>query len=150
MPTILLVEDEYFIADDCASVLRNAGFDVAGPFAAPEEAAGSLSAIDGALVDINLKGVTAYPLIDELVQREIPVVIYTGYPDLPAKYDGLPRFQKPQGCESAVDYLRRAVNAAFKSRSAESACLAVRTERDRAGGAGSAQPESKAAIRSAP
>lgn len=146
MPTILLVEDEYFIADDCASVLRKAGFDVAGPFAAPEEAASSLSAIDGALVDINLRGATAYPLIDELVQREIPVVIYTGYPDLPAKYEGLPRFQKPQGCESAVDYLRRAVNAAFESHSAEH----PRGSRDRAGDAGPAQADSKAAIRSAP
>ncbi|WLA78880.1 hypothetical protein [Bradyrhizobium elkanii] len=38
MRTILIVEDEYFIADDCAALARQAGYHVVGPFASIDEA----------------------------------------------------------------------------------------------------------------
>jgi DNA-binding NtrC family response regulator len=103
MPTILVAEDEYLLADDCASLVRKAGFDVAGPFATIEEAFGALEGIQGALLDIDLGGTVVFPLIDELERRQIPVVIYTGYQRLPARYAHLPCYLKPDDSEKAVE-----------------------------------------------
>ncbi len=107
MQTILVVEDEYLLADDCASLVRKAGCNVAGPFATIEEALGVLDDIHGALLDIDLGGTAAFPLIDELVRRQIPVVIYTGYQSLPAKYAHLPCYLKPDESAKAVDRICR-------------------------------------------
>jgi DNA-binding response OmpR family regulator len=103
MQTILVVEDEYLLADDCASLVRKAGFDVGGPFATVEEAFGALDGIQGALLNIDLGGTTAFPLIDELERRQIPVVIYTGYQSLPARYAHLPFYLKPSDSAKAVE-----------------------------------------------
>ena len=45
-------------------------------------------------------------LLDELLRRKIPVVIYTGYQSVPAKYAHLPRYTKPDDCSKPVEYLR--------------------------------------------
>jgi DNA-binding response OmpR family regulator len=111
MQTILVVEDEYLLADDCASLVRKAGFDVAGPFATIEEAFGALDGIQGALLDIGLRGTAAFPLIDELERRQIPVVIYTGYQSLPAKYAHLPCYLKPDDSAKAVERIGKRVRS---------------------------------------
>jgi len=108
--TILIVEDEYFIADDCTRLLRAAGFDVVGPFRRVEEALQGLSTqVDGALLDINLDGESIYPLLDKLLLNNIPITLYTGYEvsALPLKYARLPVVTKPSGCADAIDQLRQ-------------------------------------------
>jgi DNA-binding response OmpR family regulator len=108
--TILIVEDEYFIADDCAQFVRAAGFDVAGPFGRIDEALlTQLDGIQGALLDINLAGECVYPLLDKLLSKNIPVTIYTGYEKhaLPDKYAGLPIITKPSNCKEAIARLRQ-------------------------------------------
>lgn len=109
MQTILVVEDEYFLADDCASLATKAGFNVAGPFDNIEEAFGALDRVDGALIDINLANIFAYPLLDELLRRKIPIVIYTGYQSLPPQYVHLPCYRKPDDCSKPIEHLRKAV-----------------------------------------
>ena len=107
--TIMVVEDEYFLADDCAGILKCAGFDVVGPFKSIEDArSGMTYPLDGALLDINLEGTTVYPLLDDLLERKVPVTLYTGYSRslLPAKYAHLPLVTKPQNCADAVESLR--------------------------------------------
>jgi len=69
--TILVVEDEYYLADDCAASVRRAGFSVAGPYGGIEE----IPNISGAVLDINLRGSPVYPLLDQLLARNIPVVL---------------------------------------------------------------------------
>jgi DNA-binding response OmpR family regulator len=115
MRTILVVEDEYLLADDCASLVRKAGCDVAGPFATIEEAFGALEDIQGALLDIGLGESAAFPLIDELMRREIPVVIYTGYQSLPARYAHLPCYLKPDDSAKAVEHICKSVHNATAS-----------------------------------
>jgi DNA-binding NtrC family response regulator len=106
--TILVVEDEYFLADDCALCVRKAGFDVAGPYGTLEEIP-DLSGISGAVLDINLRGSWVYPLLDRLIAMNIPVTIYTGYSALPRKYDAVSRVMKPAHCSKAVDDLCRQI-----------------------------------------
>ena len=103
--TILVVEDEYFLADDCASLMRKAGFDVAGPYGTVEEVP-ELPNISGALLDINVRGTSIFPLLDRLLATNIPVVLYTGYSDVPERYASVPRVIKPARCADAVKALR--------------------------------------------
>jgi len=109
---ILVVEDEYFLADDCASLIREAGFGIVGPLASVEEALELVSSggvFHGALLDVNLQGRAVFPLLDILVERQLPVAVYTGYPALPEKYSRLALFLKPDQARLAVKYLSQLV-----------------------------------------
>jgi hypothetical protein len=106
---ILIVEDEFFIAEDCASCAEEAGFEVAGPYFKLNDVPQELSGISGAILDLNIGGVSAYPLIDRLLERNIPVTLYTGYAarSCPEKYASLSRVLKPSSCLHAVNDIMR-------------------------------------------
>jgi DNA-binding NtrC family response regulator len=114
MHTILIVEDEYFIADDCASLARQAGYHVVGPFASIDEARLHAFGASGALIDINVNGTASYKLIDALLEMGTPVTLYTGYDasTLPEKYSQLPVVTKPRGCAEAIELLRKQMGSA--------------------------------------
>jgi DNA-binding response OmpR family regulator len=97
---ILVVEDEYFIADEMARVLVKAGIDVLGPVGSVEDAARMLAdetGIDGAILDVNLRGQLIFPVADTLTERGIPFAFATGYDEsvLPDRFAGVPRMEKP-------------------------------------------------------
>jgi DNA-binding response OmpR family regulator len=96
---ILIVEDEYYIADDMAAALRLHGAEVLGPVGTVEEAFGIVAegAFDCAILDMNLRGDMAYPLADSLTEAGIPFVIATGYnsASLPERFSDVPRVEKP-------------------------------------------------------
>ena len=97
---LLIVEDEYTIAADLARALEERGADVIGPAASIEDAlelVGAQQQIDGAVLDINLRGERAYPVADALRMREVPFIFATGYDAwaIPAAYADVPRIEKP-------------------------------------------------------
>jgi CheY-like chemotaxis protein len=107
---VLVVEDEYFVADDIARALRQLGAEVIGPFASRDEALGSLFAephIDFAVLDINLRGEPIYPLADALREHGVPFVFATGYAEssLPVAYRDVPRWEKPFDPKALADAL---------------------------------------------
>ena len=53
------------------------------------------------LLDINLRGVRAFSVADELIERSIPLVFATGYsdPTIPERYRHVGVLQKPFGPE---------------------------------------------------
>jgi hypothetical protein len=55
------------------------------------------TAIDAAILDINLDGEKVYPLADFLMERRIPLVFATGYETstMPEKYRGFILCEKP-------------------------------------------------------
>src|SRR3712207_4716328 len=88
---ILVAEDEYWLAMDLADDLRAMGADVLavkGSLAEVRAAADHATRIDVAVLDINLRGEMIYPLVDELIVRQVPVVFATGYSweAIPARY----------------------------------------------------------------
>ena len=96
---ILIVEDEYFIADDMAAALRLRGAEVVGPVGTVEEADRIVAegAFDCAILDMNLRGDMAYPVADRLSEAGIPFIIATGYnsASLPERFNSVPRVEKP-------------------------------------------------------
>ena len=97
---VMLVEDEYFIADDLTKALQKVGAEVIGPVPAVGKALSLLASdqrIDAAVLDINLQGEAVFPIADALVERGIPFAFATGYGqgEIPAKFEGVLRWEKP-------------------------------------------------------
>jgi CheY-like chemotaxis protein len=113
---VLVVEDEVFIALEIEERLRRLGCAVVGPVGRLERALelARAEALDGALLDVNIRGGFVYPVAMELRAREVPVVLSTGYaPEaLPAAFRDLPCLRKPFG----AGQLEAAALAAFAGR----------------------------------
>ena len=97
---VLVVEDEFYIADEMALALRTLGAEVVGPVPTKDKALALLAseeAIDAAVLDINLKGQAAYHVADALAERGVPFVFATGYDQaaVPPSYQAVPRWEKP-------------------------------------------------------
>ena len=97
---VLLVEDDFFVANDFAAELEAAGARVVGPVGSVPEALELIARterLDAAVLDINLRGVMAYEVVDVLRARGVPVAFATGYdPDVvPERYADIPVCEKP-------------------------------------------------------
>ncbi|HYZ63873.1 MAG TPA: response regulator [Acetobacteraceae bacterium] len=97
---VLLLEDEYFIADDMARALTASGVEVVGPVAtvgAAMELIARSDRLDGAVLDINLRGETVYPVAEALEARGVPFIFATGYDEatIPPRFAGVRRCEKP-------------------------------------------------------
>ncbi|MFC7735511.1 response regulator [Roseomonas sp. GCM10028921] len=80
---ILVVEDEFLIAEVMEEWLSGAGAEVIGPVPSVEQALDLVEepgkALDGAVLDVNLGGgETAYPIADWLNERGVPYLFATG------------------------------------------------------------------------
>ena len=97
---VLVVEDDYFLADDMKAEFERAGAEVLGPVGRVKEALDLLDAcerLDGAILDINLGGEKVYDVADALRARAIPFVFATGYDAeiIPERYAWATRCEKP-------------------------------------------------------
>ena len=97
---VLVVEDEFMVADAVERKLRRAGAVVLGPVPSVAQALRLLEQeadIDGAVLDINLGDHKVYPVVDMLLARGTPCVFATGNDraDVPPAYAHLIRCEKP-------------------------------------------------------
>jgi|SRR5689334_9782749 CheY-like chemotaxis protein len=96
---VLIVEDEYFLAQDLAEYLNHLGVEVVGPVGTVTDALELLhyADIQGAVLDINLRGERVYPVADVLEQKQVPFVFASGYGGElePNAYTDIPRCIKP-------------------------------------------------------
>lgn len=104
---ILIVEDEYYLADDLAAALRGVGADVLGPAGTLEEARSYVESnnFDCAILDMNLRGDMAFPIADRLRQAGIPFLIATGYSSvsMPDRFADVPRVEKPSDTSRVIE-----------------------------------------------
>ena len=103
--TILVVEDDYFLAQEIARKIRSTGASLLGPVSNVDDALDVLAetaSIDGAILDLNLMGETAYPIADALRLRNTPFVFVTGYDvsHMSPEYRNVPCLQKPVELDS--------------------------------------------------
>lgn len=96
---ILLVEDEYYLADDLRRVLEKEGARIVGPFASldPASAAARTAELDCAVLDLNLQGELSFALYEELAARGVPLVVISGYDrsSLPSEFAEITLLSKP-------------------------------------------------------
>jgi DNA-binding response OmpR family regulator len=108
---ILVVEDTLLIAELIVDHLQDAGCDVIGPASrvGPALALAEREKLDGALLDLNLRGELCFPIADVLVSRGVPIAFLTGYGDsaVPAAYKSAPRLTKPFQLKELTDLVRR-------------------------------------------
>jgi CheY-like chemotaxis protein len=107
---VLLVEDDFNIADTLAMVLRAHDLQIAGPVGTVKDALALIAGgerIDGAVLDINLRDETVYPVADVLRRKGIPIVFTTGYDDtlIAPDYSDVPSLQKPTSVEQLIQAL---------------------------------------------
>ena len=78
--SILVAEDQSFIALDLALAIEDAGGEVIGPTASVKEALALLAttSVAGAVLDANLADGDCSPLVELLADRGVPVIIQTG------------------------------------------------------------------------
>lgn len=107
---VLIVEDEFYLADDLRRELAASGADVAGPANTLERARALMAGrIDFAVLDVNLRGEMIFPLADELRERGVPFIFTTGYdPEvIPATYQDVERWQKPVASRQLLQALAK-------------------------------------------
>lgn len=97
---VLVVEDDYMIAQCTAEILLEAGAKVLGPIPSLDGALCLVEAesrIDCAVLDVNLNGEMSWPLVDVLLRRGVSVLLATGYSvnAIPQAYVQLPYCEKP-------------------------------------------------------
>ncbi|WP_205961435.1 response regulator [Paracoccus endophyticus] len=97
---VLVVEDEYLLAQELCHDLVSEGATIMGPVPRLDTA---LDMLDRgpppslAILDVCLQGRKVWPLADALTARQIPFVFVTGYDAeaIPEAYADLPRCSKP-------------------------------------------------------
>lgn len=79
--SILIIEDEWLIAEDYASTLSEAGYRIVGPFPSVEAGIAAVEAeqVDAALLDVQLQDEMSFPVADRLQKRNIPFAFLSGY-----------------------------------------------------------------------
>lgn len=104
---VLVLEDDFYLADDTREALEIAGATVVGPFS---DAADAIVAVDRqkptcALVDINLGRGANFAPAKALLARGVPVIFVTGYePEIiPAELQAAPVLQKPVETQAIIE-----------------------------------------------
>lgn len=112
---ILIVEDEYLIAQDITEALETAGFVVVGRYAKSADALDFFATpdpCDAAVLDASLRGTSSLPVCEALIARGIPFLILTGFgPDqLPDAMKSMPVLTKPLDPRQLVDAVQALVS----------------------------------------
>jgi DNA-binding NtrC family response regulator len=119
--SLLLVEDEYTIAFDLAQWLEELGIKVIGPAGSVADALRLIEInadkIDGALLDINLRGERVDPVAEALGAMGLPFAFISGYDDaaVAARYADAQRYEKPVDRGLLAEWLATAFNSCARS-----------------------------------
>jgi DNA-binding response OmpR family regulator len=114
---ILVIEDEYLVAQVVVDFLEEAGAEVVGPFGRVDDALTFIenhhSSLDAAVLDVNLHGQKSYPIADALAINNIMLVFTTGYGGdaLDGRYLDFPRCEKPFNQQELVAALLQGRNS---------------------------------------
>ena len=108
---ILVVEDEFFIAQEIVDTLNHAGFEVLGPCPTVAKALVQLenTPCDAAILDVSQRNETSLPVVQALGNRGIPFVILTGFSarQLPSEMTAAPVLTKPMQAEVLIRELHK-------------------------------------------
>jgi CheY-like chemotaxis protein len=97
--SVLVVEDQFLIAEEMRRAVEHLGGRVVGPVPSVEEAMKLVRRLqpDVGLLDVDLHGQEIYPVADALIEAGSPVIFTTGFDRaaMPAAYQHAPHLDKP-------------------------------------------------------
>src|SRR5689334_1523724 len=105
---VLIVEDDFLVADTLVDTLQEAGANVLGPLGRLDETLAFVrrhgAELGGVVLDLNLHGQPTYPIADALIEAGVQFVFVTGYDAtaLDAAYRDYPRCEKPIQSQAIV------------------------------------------------
>ena len=104
--SVLVVEDDFYLADDLRQVLEDVGATVLGPARDAGEALRSIDRTrpDCTTLDVNLGNGPSFEIAKALKVRAIPFIFVTGYDTgvIPPEFANTPCLQKPADPRSLV------------------------------------------------
>ena len=108
MARILIVEDEPIVALNYALILEDAGYEILGPVGSIIKGIEIINRerFDGAVLDIDLRGVPVDPIIMALQGKGVPYIFVSAFPAMVGPYKNAVFLEKP--CTAAE--LIKAVN----------------------------------------
>ena len=115
---IMIVEDEFIIADEIASIVTDAGYSVIGPLGSVDQAESALAQPenrpDFAVVDANLRGGSSARIAERLRTLGVPFCVCTGYRfnDLKPTFGDVALLQKPVDGRTLVAVIRTGLDGA--------------------------------------
>ena len=105
---VLIVEDDYLIAETMTDALQEAGASILGPLGQLDETLAFVrhhgAEISGAVLDLNFHGQSTYQVADALSEAGVRFVFVTGYDTgaIDPAYRDFPRCEKPFQPEAIV------------------------------------------------
>ncbi len=113
---VLVVEDEYTIAEEICFELKRVGAVVIGPVGqlrAAIDLVRTAPEIDVSVLDLNLGGETVFPLADLLAERGVPIIFATGYDaqSIPSRFAPAATLVKPVAISAMVKAVSSAIIA---------------------------------------
>ena len=111
---ILIAEDELLLADELAHFFASVGATVVGPVPAVAAARLHLDRVDAAVLDINLKDGTVFPIADELFLMGVPFVFFSGMDanSVPDRFRFVGNLPKPVSWTRIVEVLADQIGGA--------------------------------------
>lgn len=112
---ILIVEDEYLLADELQQRLGDMGAIILGPVGTVEGALEQIAyeeRIDGAILDVNLDGESIFPAAELLIERDTPFIFTTGYErsSIPNRFAQVICCEKPVVLRKIADAIKQAIH----------------------------------------
>jgi CheY-like chemotaxis protein len=109
---VLVAEDEGMLAWQVVDVLEGAGAEVVGPCSTVEDVRrlAISERLDGAVLDVNLRGALVFDVAAELQARGVPIVLSSGYTTatiFPPEFHGAPRLRKPYEPQLLLELCQR-------------------------------------------
>lgn len=112
---VLVVEDEFLIAQMVKDMLADLGCACVGPIVTLEEGIAAAASVDcdAAIINLVLQGRMAYAVVEELVTRNIPFCFASGLPPhgVDEKWRERPFIRKPYVLEEVQDFLTKVLVA---------------------------------------
>ncbi len=111
---VLVVEDEYFLANELTEAIQTAGGFVVGPFAKASEAKQALiEGVDLAVLNVRVRDGVTYPLAEQLRGLGIPFVFASGQANdtEPEEWRTSSWIAKPYHPSAVVEWLLKAFEA---------------------------------------
>ena len=104
--SVLVVEDQYLIADEMRTMVERLGGRVVGPVSRVRAAIDALAAEKPhlALLDVNLDGEEVYAVAEALREAGVPFVFTTGYDPwtIDPRFSRAPHLEKPIGINALM------------------------------------------------